>query len=129
MSPAHEAQIMRSGMVADTIDLASQNVSMQVWKIGSFYDLQYDIFSKKKSLMKDLVCDVLAEAAAAGVWQGRQLHLAARGILLLPGALVERVRHDSQRVGWQALPVLVARDHRDVVQRERLQPRHVERRG
>ena len=36
MSPAHEAHTIRSGMVADTIDLASQNVSMQVCKIRAF---------------------------------------------------------------------------------------------
>ena len=40
MSPAHEAHIMRSGMVADTIDLASQNVSMQLWKLRVFYNIK-----------------------------------------------------------------------------------------
>ena len=73
--------------------------------------------------------DVLAQAASAGVWQERQLHLAARLVLLPPSPLVEGVRHDAQRVRGQALPVSVARDHRDVVEGERLQPRHVERRG
>ena len=77
---------------------------------------------------QDLVRDVLPEAAAAGVGQDGHLDDAAGGRLPAPRALVQRVRHDAQRVGRQALPVPVARDHRDVVQRERLQPRHVERR-
>ena len=77
---------------------------------------------------QDLVRDVLPEAASAGVGQDGHLDDAAGGRLPAPRALVQRVRHDAQRVGRQALPVPVARDHRDVVQRERLQPRHVERR-
>ena len=88
-----------------------------------------DQFQRLITAFQDLVRDVLPEAAAAGVGQDGHLDDAAGGRLPAPRALVQRVRHDAQRVRRQALPVPVARDHRDVVQRERLQPRHVECRG